>query len=283
VLLFSALLAEVLRLAWTPTPQDLAARKPAPRLAVLDFRTPAERADERAWAPLQAADLLGLHLERLGVVVRHRAFALDVPDLAAADLDGVVRGRVTPADPERDLDQLTIEVEVDLAGNKKKSFRVKGDAREFDALVARAAVFVAKEAGAVGLADAEANLAGVSHVLAVHRFLGQAEIRHERGADRQSAVMFDRARTFRREVFVPEAILGRLRAHGALVARGEAKLTDRASLAASAAERAEVDGQRGRYQAAEEGWTAFLRYTQRRALRWSIEIPLRDEPTIART
>lgn len=280
VLLFSALLAEVLRLAWTPTPQDLAARNPAPRIAVVDFRTAAERADDKAWAPLRAADLLGMHLERLGTVVRHRPFALNVPNLASAQLDAVVRGRVTPADVQRDLDKLTLEVEVDLGKGPPKKVRMSGIARDFDALVAKAAVFVAKEVGATGLDDAEKQLAAVAHVTAVHRFLGQAELRHERGAHRQAAVMFDRARTFRREVYVPEAIEGRLRAHGALVALGQAKLTDRASLAASAAERAEVDGQRGRYREAESGWTAFLRYTRRRARRYAIEIPFDEKPVI---
>lgn len=276
--MFAALLAEVLRLAWWPTPAELASQKPAPTIAVLDFRSAGLGTEDDQWAAVRAADLMALHLERLGARVRPRAFARPTDDLARAGLDAVVAGKLAST-IDRDLDTFRLEVHVKLEGETKRVV-VGGVARAFDAHVAEAAIFVARAAGLEVPEGTERLLANGAHVFAVHRFLGLAELRYERGAYRQSAVMFDRARTFRREVFVPEAIDGRRRAEGALVATGDAKLSDRSGLAASAAERAEVDGQRGRFDEAEEGWSSFLRYTQHHARRWSLWTPLGERPVV---
>lgn len=276
--LFAALLAEVLRLAWWPTPAQLEQQKgPPPTVAVVEFASPgAEAGSDATWAALRVSDVVALHLERLGATVRSRPFVVDTKDLAAAKLDAVVRGRVTPVDS--DDDELTIDLEVQTKAGTKR-VRIAGVARELEAHTIRAALFAAEQAGLERPAGIDALLEQVGHVFAVHRFLGLAELRYQRGRYRQAAVMFDRARTYRREVFVPEAIFGRARAEGALLATGQSS-SDRSSLAASAAERAEVDGQRGRYDEAKEGWMSFLRYTRARAKRWVLQLPLGERPVV---
>lgn len=281
VFLFAALLAEVLRLAWWPSPAQLEQQKgPPPAIAVVEMTgvCPGGCRPDRddTWAALRVSDVVALHLDRLGATVRSRPFVVDTKDLARAGLDAVVRGRVSSVDS--DDDTLTIDLEVQTRTATKK-VRISGVARELEAHTIAAAKFAAAQVGLEVPTGADTLLAEVGHVFAVHRFLGQAELRYQRKQYRQAAVMFDRARTFRREVFVPEAILGRVRSEGALLATGKTS-SDRDALAASAAERAEVDGQRGRHAEAEEGWMSFLRYTRHRALRWSLDLPLGEKPVV---
>ncbi len=244
-------------------------------------------ADARAeaWLPDRVADLLAEALRGLGADVPQRSIS-GVPvwptERPSGGVSAVVWGRAEPPAPASGRAEVRIELRVRTATRSFGPLRVRGKADALDALVAELAGRVA--AGLDLPARPPPRLAvAADDPLLVHRLLGEAARELSAGDARRAWVKFDRVAELRKNAVLPEAIAAGRLARAAIETQ-VGQRHDRADLAHSALERADVALGRGRPEAAVPDLVTFLRYTPRPALAWTLDAPLRadDRPVEAR-
>jgi hypothetical protein len=240
---------------------------------VLSFGGTAEDAEGGAWLPARLADLVGAKLTLLGVDARDRRF--DTREKIAA----LISGNVEPNAPFDPGAAITIELDLQISGQKPQKKKLNGRAGDVEKLAAAIAVQTAEALGQKISPAVKARASEETYPLAVQRFLGLARAHFDAGNHRKAMVMYDRAAELVKIGALPEAIEGKLIAEGELLARGEATFGARADLAPPAAVRAEVALRKGDDKEAARAFEGYLRATPDRALRFSVQTPLEKTST----
>jgi tetratricopeptide (TPR) repeat protein len=159
-------------------------------------------------------------------------------------------------------------------GDKTERIEVKGNAEHLDLLTGALALKIAAWMQHPVSPDVAARFPAWTYPFSVHRFLGRASVRMQRGEYRQAASMYGRAQELAKDLWVPEAFEGRRSAEDYLVATTERDPNAKQGLAESAAERALVAAKNADHPIALRSLKAFLKYTPRRALRWQRRLDL---------
>ena len=234
----------------------LVAMAPAPILA---FEPPP---DAGSWIQHRAEALMTDRFRRSGFEVR-ASRSLTPPDPQA---EVVLRVRTIPERIERGTTPMTLELAA--RGRWQRTERVKGPADNLERLAAALSDRLLSRLGQPRK-TAEGTVETPLPFL-VHRQLGRAAIRLDKGQVRQAMLAFDQAGRSARVGPLPTAVRGRRRAFQILVASGASRFEVRSELARASVERAQVAARKKDVASARRAWSSFLRYTDDYALRWRL-------------